>query len=107
MPHTVEEKKSAVRRLRRISGQAQALERSIEEGVECGSALQQLAALRGAVNSLMAEVLESHLRESFGRSAKQKGHGKDTSKAVAKLAPMPDIDTTITEAVSLVRSYLK
>ena len=95
MPHSVEEKKSAIRRLRRIAGQAQALERSIEEGVECGVALQQLAALRGAVNSLMAEVLESHLKESFGRSA-------------ASRPPQPqDLDATIDEAVSLVRSYLK
>jgi DNA-binding FrmR family transcriptional regulator len=28
--------------------------------------LQQIAALRGAVGSLMAEVLESHLRETQG-----------------------------------------
>ena len=95
MPHTVEEKTSAIRRLRRIAGQAQALERSVEEGVECGAALQQLAALRGAVNSLMAEVLESHLKESFVRTA-------STKRASAQA-----LETTIDEAVSLVRSYLK
>jgi FrmR/RcnR family transcriptional regulator, repressor of frmRAB operon len=94
MPHTADEKKSAIRRLRRIAGQAQALERSVEEGVDCGVALQQLAALRGAVNSLMAEVLESHLKDSFGRTATR--------------PPAPeDLDATIDEAVSLVRSYLK
>ena len=30
--------------------------------------LQQLAALRGAATSLMAEVFESHLRETFGQA---------------------------------------
>jgi FrmR/RcnR family transcriptional regulator, repressor of frmRAB operon len=86
MPHTPQDKKRAITRLRRIVGQAQALERAIEDGVECSAALQQLAALRGAVNGLMAEVLESHLRESFAHATK-KG--------------------AIDETVSLVRSYLK
>jgi DNA-binding FrmR family transcriptional regulator len=95
MPHTVEEKKRAVRRLRKIAGQAQALERAIEEGCECGAVLQQLAALRGAVNGLMAEVLESHLKESFGRTASRK-----------PAAPRA-LNATIAETVSLVRSYLK
>ena len=42
----------------------------------------------------MAEVLESHLKDSFGRTATR--------------PPAPeDLDATIDEAVSLVRSYLK
>lgn len=68
MPHTPEEKKRAVTRLRRIRGQAQALERAVEAGTDCGTLLQQIAALRGAANGLMAEVLEGHLRETFGQS---------------------------------------
>jgi FrmR/RcnR family transcriptional regulator, repressor of frmRAB operon len=86
MPHSPQDKKRAITRLRRIVGQAQALERAIQDGVECSAALQQLAALRGAVNGLMAEVFESHLRES--------------------LTP-PVKNDAIDEAVSLVRSYLK
>ncbi|MCO5091534.1 metal-sensing transcriptional repressor [Bosea sp. (in: a-proteobacteria)] len=64
MPHTAEEKKRAVTRLRRIRGQADALIAAVERGDECGALLQQLAALRGAATGLMAEVLESHLRET-------------------------------------------
>ena len=86
MPHSPQDKKRAITRLRRIVGQAQALERAIEDGVECSAALQQLAALRGAVNGLMAEVLESHLKESLTSPIK---------------------NDAIDEAVSLVRSYLK
>jgi DNA-binding FrmR family transcriptional regulator len=65
MPHTPEEKKKALLRLRRIRGQAEALERALEAGADCAPVLQQLAAIRGAVNGLMAEVLESHIRAEF------------------------------------------
>ncbi|WP_377840432.1 metal/formaldehyde-sensitive transcriptional repressor [Bosea sp. UC22_33] len=67
MPHTPEEKKRAVTRLRRIKGQTDALITAVERGEECGALLQQLAALRGAATGLMAEVLESHLRETMAR----------------------------------------
>lgn len=69
MPHTPEEKKRAVTRLRRIRGQTDALIAAVERGEECGALLQQLAALRGAATGLMAEVLESHLRETMARPA--------------------------------------
>lgn len=72
MPHTPAEKKKALLRVRRIRGQAEALERALEAGADCGPVLQQLAAIRGAVNGLMSEVLESHIREEFdGRDARQ------------------------------------
>lgn len=65
MTHTVHGQKSLLARVRRIKGQADALERLIEAGQEldCGKVLQQIAAIRGAVAGLMAEVLEGHLRE--------------------------------------------
>lgn len=65
MPHTPEEKKRAVTRLKRIRGQADALIAAVERGEPCGALLQQLSALRGAATGLMAEVLESHLRETL------------------------------------------
>ncbi|KNY30656.1 metal/formaldehyde-sensitive transcriptional repressor [Agrobacterium genomosp. 3 str. CIP 111-78] len=66
MPHSSEDKKRAITRLRRIKGQADALERAIEAGADCAPLLQQIVAMRGATNGLMAEVMESHLRETFG-----------------------------------------
>ena len=90
MPHSPEEKKRAITRLRRIRGQAEALEAAIETGAGCNQVLQQLAAVRGAVNGLMAEVLEGHLRESFGPTA-----------------PPGDADEAIDEVAALVRSYLR
>ena len=90
MPHSPEEKKRAITRLRRIRGQAEALESAIDTGASCSQVLQQLAAVRGAVNGLMAEVLEGHLRESFGPTA-----------------PPGDADEAIDEVAALVRSYLR
>lgn len=66
MPHGVQEKKRALIRLKKIKGQAEALEKAISEGSDCGKILQQIAALRGAANGLMVEVLDSHMRETFG-----------------------------------------
>jgi DNA-binding FrmR family transcriptional regulator len=63
MAHAWRDRKKLVQRIRRIRGQMDALERGLEEGTECGSILQQVAAVRGAVNGLMAELLEGHLRE--------------------------------------------
>jgi len=88
MPHSPEEKKLALMRVRRIKGQCDALERALEGGVDCGPVLQQIAAVRGAINGLMAEVLEGHIREEFS-SPDERGGEK------------------VRELLSLVRTYLK
>lgn len=87
MPHTPEEKKRAVTRLRRIRGQTEALIAAVERGEECGALLQQLAALRGAATGLMAEVLESHLRETMARpaGAAQAEAGTDEIAAIMRV----------------------
>ncbi|MBC2884202.1 metal/formaldehyde-sensitive transcriptional repressor [Ochrobactrum sp. CM-21-5] len=89
MPHSPEDKKRALMRLRRIRGQAEALERAVEAGTECAALLQQIAALRGAANGLMTEVLESHFRETFAQETKA------------------DPDTQIDEIMRILRTYLK
>lgn len=48
--------------MRRIRGQVNAVERALEEGAECSTVLQTLVACRGAVNSLVVELLEDHIR---------------------------------------------
>jgi DNA-binding FrmR family transcriptional regulator len=50
-------------RVRRIIGQLAGLERSLAAADDCAAVLQQAAAVRGAVNGLMDEILEAHLRE--------------------------------------------
>ncbi len=68
MAHTIHRRKPLLARVRRIKGQAEALERALDAQVECAAVLQQIAAIRGAVNGLMAEVLEGHVREHLGRA---------------------------------------
>lgn len=91
MPHSPEEKKRVLARVRRVRGQLDALEAALEQGAECGPVLQQIAAMRGAVNGLMAGVLESHLREEFTSLV-------DTTQTQR---------SSIDEVISLVRTYLK
>lgn len=63
MAHTVRDKKKLLNRVRRIRGQVDAIERLLEEGTEeCSSVLQTIASCRGAINGLMAEVIEGHIR---------------------------------------------
>jgi DNA-binding FrmR family transcriptional regulator len=62
MAHTIRRKKKLVDRVRRIRGQVEAVERALVEELECGNVLQRITACRGAIDSLLAEVLEDHIR---------------------------------------------
>ena len=66
MGHTVRHKAQLLARARRLKGQVEAVERALENEHECGAVLQQLAAVRGAANGLMATVLEGHVNEHAG-----------------------------------------
>ena len=62
MSHTIREKSKLLARVRRIRGQVEAVERALEEEVGCADVLQIIASVRGAINGLMAEVIEDHVR---------------------------------------------
>lgn len=62
MAHTKEEQKRLLNRVRRIAGQVGALERALSEESECSDVLHAIAVCRGALDSLMAEVIEGHIR---------------------------------------------
>ncbi|MGH8291324.1 MAG: metal/formaldehyde-sensitive transcriptional repressor [Steroidobacteraceae bacterium] len=62
MAHTIREKTKLLSRVRRIRGQMQAVEQALEDEKGCSGVLQLLASVRGAVNGLMAEVLEDHIQ---------------------------------------------
>lgn len=65
MPKLIEDKKKILTRVRRIKGQVQGIENALEEGVDCGSILQQICSIRGAINGLMNEMLEVHLKDTL------------------------------------------
>jgi FrmR/RcnR family transcriptional regulator, repressor of frmRAB operon len=62
MTHTVREKSKLLARVRRIRGQVEAIERALEAELGCADVLQIVTSVRGAVNGLMAEVIEDHIR---------------------------------------------
>jgi DNA-binding FrmR family transcriptional regulator len=62
MAHTIRDKKKLLNRVRRIRGQIDAVEKALEREEECSPILQTIAACRGAINGLMAEIIEGHIR---------------------------------------------
>ena len=91
MAHLIRDKKALVARVRRIRGQLETVERSLNEEADCAETLQLIASSRGAMNGLMAEVLEGHIRYHVV------GDGDDPrSQAWA-----------VDQLVALVRQYMK
>jgi DNA-binding FrmR family transcriptional regulator len=62
MTHTIREKQKLLARARRIRGQVEAIERALESEAGCEQVMHLLAAARGAMAGLMAEVVEEHVR---------------------------------------------
>ena len=62
MSHTKKEKAKLLNRVRRVRGQIEAVERTLEDEAGCATVLHLIVAVRGAINGLMAEVIEDHIR---------------------------------------------
>ena len=62
MSHITGAKKELVSRINRIQGQLDAIRDAVQGEQECATLLQQVAACRGAINSLMAEIIEREIK---------------------------------------------
>ena len=62
MSHLIRDQKKLLNRVRRIRGQLNAIERDLESERDCTETLQTIAACRGAMDGLMAQVMEGHIR---------------------------------------------
>jgi FrmR/RcnR family transcriptional regulator, repressor of rcnA expression len=62
--------------------------RALNQDDPCTDALQRLAAARGAINSLMAELMEDHIRNHMPRNSKSASEAAD-------------------DVITIVRTYLK
>jgi len=62
MAHTVRDKKKLRNRVRRIQGQVEAIAKALEAEADCTVTLRTIASARGAINGLMAEVIDGHVR---------------------------------------------
>jgi DNA-binding FrmR family transcriptional regulator len=92
MAHTVRDKRKLLMRVRRIRGQIDALERLLEAEADCSKTLHLTVACRGAINSLMTEILEGHIRFHVVNPEDQPTSGQVEAAE---------------EVIEVVRSYLK
>jgi len=90
MPMEDRDKQKLIARARRIRGQVDAIERSLAQKEPCADVLMLLANIRGGINSLMAEVLEDHIRLHM-LSGKKEAHSTELAE----------------DLIDLVRAYLK
>ena len=92
MGHTIRDKAKLLHRVRRVRGQIEAVERALEEEKGCGNVLHLVVAARGAMNSLMAEIIEGHIRTHVA----DPNHDRDRSRAQGAQ-----------ELIDVVQAYLK
>ena len=82
MSHPVHEKRKLLNRIRRIRGQVEATEQAIDLNKSCAAVMHQLVACRGAINSLLAEVLEDHVREHLIGAARASGRAQAADELI-------------------------
>lgn len=70
MSHTSREKLDLVNRTKKVIGQLESVLRALNADDPCADVLQRLSAARGAINSLMAELMEDHIRNHMPRTSK-------------------------------------
>jgi DNA-binding FrmR family transcriptional regulator len=61
MSHTSKEKLDLTNRTKKMIGQLESVLRGLSEDDPCAEILQRLSAVRGGINSLMAELMEDHI----------------------------------------------
>ena len=88
MPTLSREKLDLVTRTKKVIGQLESVLRGLNDDEQCADILQRLAAARGAINSLMGELLEDHIRNHMPRNSKSSEEAAD-------------------DVIEIVRTYLK
>ncbi|MCC8394710.1 metal/formaldehyde-sensitive transcriptional repressor [Paraburkholderia sp. MMS20-SJTR3] len=87
MSHLSVQKDDLLKRVRRIAGQVQAIERSLESDADCEKVLHLVAATRGAMNGLLDEIVEAHALEHVAHpdlTASQRKQGVDALLAAIR-----------------------
>ena len=88
MSHQSREKLDLLNRSKKVRGQLESVERALAEDAPCVDVLQRLAAARGAINSLMGELLEDHIRNHMPQNSKSSAEAAD-------------------DVINIVKTYLK
>jgi len=88
MAHPSREQLDLLNRTKKLIGQLESVERALNDQEHCAEILHRLAAARGAINSLMAELMEDHIRHHMARNSKSSEDAAD-------------------DLIEIVRTYLK
>jgi DNA-binding FrmR family transcriptional regulator len=93
-----EKRKQLTTRLNRISGQVNGIQKMLDEDRYCVDILNQIAAVRSALDSLGIELLTDHIEGCVV------GHGTESEHACAK--PMTQ-DALLEEVRTVLSRFLK
>ncbi|HBG04249.1 MAG: hypothetical protein A2075_13660 [Geobacteraceae bacterium GWC2_58_44] len=91
---TAAAKSKMATRVKRIAGQVAGIERMLEEKRYCVDILNQISAVRSALDALGVELLTSHLENCV------LGHGTDTEHDSAKPMSQQDLLDEVKTALS-------
>lgn len=91
MSHVKQNKTKLLARVRRLKGQIEAVERSLEADAPCGEVLNLVASIRGATAGLTAEMIEDHIHEHI---TNPESDATDRARGAAEL-------------IDVIRTYLK
>ncbi len=92
MAHTVRDKEKLLNRVRRLRGQLNAVEKGLLEERDCSEILHSVSACRGAINALMNELVDGHIRFHVA----DPDHNPTSAKSKA-----------VQEVLDIVKSYMK
>ncbi|KTF68285.1 metal/formaldehyde-sensitive transcriptional repressor [Sphingomonas sp. HT-1] len=87
MSHVSDSKPELIARVRRIAGQVAAVERELAADASCTKVLHLVAAVRGAVNGLVDEIIAGHLEAHVARAGltdEARAQGADELLAVIR-----------------------
>jgi FrmR/RcnR family transcriptional regulator, repressor of rcnA expression len=88
MSHTSREKLDLVNRTKKVIGQLDSVLKALNDDEQCAEILHRLSAARGAINSLMGELMEDHILNHMPRNSKSAGEAAE-------------------DMIQIVRTYLK
>lgn len=90
MPHLANNPK-VLKRVRRLIGQMQGVERMLNDEADCYQVLQTVAACRGALNALTKELINEHIEHHL----------------IANAHATKDVQAVSREIQQIISSYLK
>lgn len=82
MAHTLKDKDRLVGRINRLQGQLKAATNALEQEEDCYKIMLTLASCRGALNGLMADIMEEHIREHIGTAKNSKEASLASEEAI-------------------------